>query len=192
MKNPVSVAVLISGKGSNARNLIHYFSTISCVNVSLILATKPNEELELFCKKAQVSFAVITPWEESMALIKLQEGAIDLIVLAGFLRKIGTELLAAFPDKIINLHPSLLPKFGGPGMYGTNVHRKVVESQEQQTGITIHLVNEAYDQGKILAQFSCRVVANDTPESVETKVRALELQYFPQVIFDYCKALPNI
>jgi len=192
MKNPISVAVLVSGKGSNAKNLIHYFSTIFSVNVSLVLAAKPNEELELFCKQAQVTFAVITPWEETKALTKLQEGAIDLIVLAGFLRKIGPELLAAFPDKIINLHPSLLPKFGGQGMYGKNVHRKVVECREQQTGITIHLVNEAYDEGEILAQFSCWVVADDTPESVETKVRALELQYFPQVIFDYCKALPNI
>ena len=112
----------------------------------------------------------------------------DYLILAGFLWLIPAYMVKAFPDRIINIHPALLPKFGGKGMYGNNVHKAVIDSKENESGITIHLVNEEYDKGKILFQAKCKVEDEDTPETVAKKIHSLEYEHFPRVIEDYIKS----
>ncbi|MEQ8812272.1 MAG: formyltransferase family protein, partial [Imperialibacter sp.] len=114
----------------------------------------------------------------------LKAHKIDWVVLAGFLWLIPDNLIKAFPDKIINIHPALLPKFGGKGMYGDRVHQAVIQAGEKDSGITIHLVNEKYDEGKILFQASCDIEKDETPQSLAAKIHQLEYAYFPQVIHD--------
>ncbi|HLW40543.1 MAG TPA: formyltransferase family protein, partial [Brumimicrobium sp.] len=110
---------------------------------------------------------------------------VDYIVLAGYLRKIPKELIQAYPNHIINIHPALLPKYGGKGMYGMNVHQAVFDHQEKESGMTVHLVNEAYDDGKILAQYKAAISPEDTPETIQKKVLALEHKHFPEVVEKY-------
>jgi len=186
---PTRIAVLVSGKGSNAINLIQQSLNEKDVHVALVLSSQLNVDLSVFCSNAGVAFMHLDPWDMTEAMSVLKEHRVEFLVLAGFLRKITPDIIAAFPDRIINLHPSLLPKYGGKGMYGMHVHRKVIENQEIESGITVHLVNDAYDEGKVLAQFSCSVLPNDTPESLEQKIRNLEMRHFPKVVFGYCRAL---
>ena len=110
------------------------------------------------------------------------ENNIDLVVLAGFLLRVPDDMLAAYPNKIVNIHPSLLPKYGGKGMYGDNVHRAVVENKETESGITIHFLNERFDEGEHIAQYKCEVLPTDTPVDVAAKVHALEYEWYPKVI----------
>jgi len=112
----------------------------------------------------------------------LQTEKVDLIILAGFLLKVPEALVKAFPNRIINLHPALLPKFGGKGMYGANVHKAVIEAQEKETGITIHFVNEEYDKGEIILQAKCEVNKNDTPETLAEKIHLLEYEFLPKAV----------
>ena len=189
MESPTRIAILVSGKGSNAINLIQQSLKEKDVHVALVLSSQLNVDLNVFCSNAGVAFMYLDPWDTAQAMSVLKEHRVEFLVLAGFLRKITPEIIAAFPDRILNLHPSLLPKYGGKGMYGMHVHRKVIENQETESGITVHLVNDAYDEGKVLAQFSCFVDPNDTPESLEQKIRSLELRHFPAVVFGYCRAL---
>lgn len=189
MEGPIRIAILVSGKGSNAINLIQQSLKEKDVQVALVLSSQINVDLNVYCSNAEVAFEYLDPWDSATAMQVITGHNAGLVVLAGFLRKITPDVIDVFPDRILNLHPSLLPKYGGKGMYGKHVHRKVIENQESESGITVHLVNEAYDEGKILAQFSCSVLPNDTPESLEQKIRSLEMQHFPEVVFAYCRAL---
>ena len=183
MSTCFNIAVFISGAGSNAKNLIHFFSQKQ--PIKLILSEKSNPVLEKLCIDAKIRFLQIDKVQSTDAdfLIEIcHQHKIQLIVLAGFLKKIPEKLIQQFPEQIVNIHPSLLPKFGGKGMYGDHVHNAVIESQEKESGITIHLVNEEYDKGKILSQFSVPVAQNETVETLREKIRELEHTYLPQVI----------
>jgi phosphoribosylglycinamide formyltransferase-1 len=185
MFNSVKIAIFISGAGSNAKNLIHYFSQNTEVEISFVISEKINPELEQLCNLHEISF--IQPAKHQVSdpnfLIKTcSDFKINFIVLAGFLKKIPEELIQKFPEKIVNIHPSLLPKFGGKGMYGDYVHRAVLEANEKESGITIHLVNEEYDKGKILAQFSVPILPDETVETLREKIKKLEHAHLPRVI----------
>jgi phosphoribosylglycinamide formyltransferase-1 len=185
MFNSVKIAIFISGAGSNAKNLIHYFSQNTEVKISFVISEKINPELEQLCNLHEISF--IQPAKHQVSapdyLIKTcLDYDINFIVLAGFLKKIPEELIQKFPEKIVNIHPSLLPKFGGKGMYGDYVHRAVLEANEKESGITIHLVNEEYDKGKILAQFSVPILPDETVETLREKIKKLEHTHLPRVI----------
>jgi phosphoribosylglycinamide formyltransferase-1 len=185
MFNSVKIAIFISGAGSNAKNLIHYFSQNTEVEICFVISEKINLELEQLCNLNKISFIQPAKYQVSDPnyLIKTcLDYDINFIVLAGFLKKIPEELIQKFPEKIVNIHPSLLPKFGGKGMYGDHVHRAVLEAKEEESGITIHLVNEEYDKGKILAQFSLAIESTETVESLREKIKILEHTHLPQVV----------
>ena len=179
------IAIFASGTGSNALNLITYFSEHPLAEVVLLVSNNPNAGALQHAARLNVPSAVFDKAafnRPEIILSCLQQHGIDLIVLAGFLLHIPTFLVEAFPQSIINLHPALLPKFGGKGMYGMHVHRAVKEAGETLTGITIHYINEHYDEGMIIAQYSCPVEADDTPETIAQKVHELEYRYYPLVI----------
>ena len=142
--------------------------------------------MEEYCADNQVNYAEFVPWEESAAIQLLQHHDIDVIVLAGFLKKVGGDLLHLFPNRIINIHPALLPNYGGKGMYGRYVHEAVWRAKETESGITIHLVNEHYDEGAILKQYRCPLGPNDSPVDIENRVRELELRYLPAAVAEFC------
>jgi phosphoribosylglycinamide formyltransferase-1 len=154
------------------------------VEFPLILSNKADAYIHERAKKLHIPSFTINKagFETGEALRLLQEYQIDFIVLAGFLLKVPENLLAAYPDKIINIHPALLPKYGGKGMYGSHVHEAVVAHRETESGITIHYVNEHYDAGAIIFQAKCEVLPTDLPDDVAAKVHALEYEYFPKVI----------
>jgi phosphoribosylglycinamide formyltransferase-1 len=181
----IKIAIFVSGTGSNALKIISHVQSNAFIEVGFVLTNNSNSEILVSAQKHDVPTLVHSnaEVESGSFLVDLcTKHQIDYIVLAGFLRKIPAELIAAFPDKIINIHPALLPDFGGAGMYGMHVHRAVVEKQVKQTGITIHFVNEEYDRGRILAQVRCLVLPTDTPETVQARVQRLEHAYFPTVI----------
>ena len=180
-----NIAIFASGSGSNAENIIRYFQKNDSALVSLVLSNKSDAYVLERAHRLGVPCNVFTKedWiagDEILAV--LQEYRIDFIVLAGFLVRVPDLLLHAYPDKIINIHPALLPKFGGKGMYGDRVHQAVVAAGEKESGITIHYINEHYDEGAIIFQASCPVLPSDTPEEVASKVHALEYAHYPHVI----------
>lgn len=180
-----NIAIFASGSGSNAENIIRYFQENDSVQVSLILSNKSDAYVLERAHRLKVPSNVF-PKEDWLAgdeiLAVLQEYRIDLVVLAGFLIRIPDLLLYAYPNKIINIHPALLPKFGGKGMYGDCVHEAVVAAGDKESGITIHYINERYDEGNTIFQATCPVLPEDTPEEVAKKVHALEYKYFPLII----------
>ena len=184
MNTTINIAIFISGKGTNAKNIINYFSAKKLIKVVLVLSTKENQTISTLCQDNNISFLVpnTTQLSPTFYLQQLQALKTDWIILAGFLRKIPQELISHYPNKIINLHPSLLPSFGGKGMYGDFVHQAVLASGVEKSGITIHYVNEEFDQGEIIAQYSCKVDAADTVSMLSAKIHLLEQQYFPQII----------
>lgn len=182
-----NIAIFASGTGSNADKLIAYFQHLSSskMKISLVISNNPNAKVLEKAKKANIETAIFSnnDFEEATPIVEyLKTKNIKWIVLAGFLRKISPNLLQAFPNRIINIHPSLLPKYGGKGMYGINVHKAVVAAGEKESGITIHVIDEEYDKGKILHQKSCAITPSDTPEDVAKKVLELEHQYFAKVV----------
>lgn len=185
MKHKIKVAIFISGKGTNALNLMHYFSNNSTQEIALVFSTRQNEEIALACETFGVNFfehkTEMGDWSD-LALSVCKSHDIDFIVLAGLLKKVTPHIIQAFPDRIINLHPSLLPKFGGKGMYGKYVHEAVIASKEKKSGITIHFVNENFDEGKIIAQFETTVTENDDASSLAKKINALEMENLPIVL----------
>jgi phosphoribosylglycinamide formyltransferase-1 len=189
VKEPVKLVILVSGKGSNARNLVSYFKKNQHVIVCGIVSSKQNPALESYCAENQLFYEECYPWNEERILPVLDKTGIDVVVLAGFLKKISSEFIASFPNRMINIHPSLLPKYGGAGMYGQRVHEAVFSNKEPNTGITIHLVNEHYDEGEILVQHACAVDPNDTPTTIESKVHQLEHRFFPKAVEQYCLSL---
>jgi phosphoribosylglycinamide formyltransferase-1 len=176
------IAVFISGKGSNARNIMEYFQNHENICVSLVLSSSANPEMEDACQAQQIAFESYSNLVFEDCLRICQANQIDWIILAGFLKKIPAAFVDAYPGRIINIHPALLPNFGGKGMYGTHVHRAVAESNVHFSGITIHLVNPEFDKGKVLAQFAVALNNPDSPEYIEAEVRKLELKHFPIVI----------
>lgn len=181
--NVKRIALFASGSGTNAENIIKYFSDNQKIKVDSLWSNKPDAPALSRAEKLGIDTFVFTRRElnETEKVVGiLKERKIDLIVLAGFLWLIPENLINNFD--IINIHPALLPKYGGKGMYGMNVHRAVVENCETESGISIHLVNPVYDDGKILFQAKCRVSPEDTPEMVAQKIHALEYKHFPEVI----------
>lgn len=180
-----NIAIFASGSGTNAENIIRYFEENDSVRVSLVLSNKRDAVVLARAERLGIPSAVFPKedWqsgEEVLAL--LRQHRIHFIVLAGFLLRVPDVLLHAFPDRIINIHPSLLPKFGGKGMYGDRVHEAVVAAGEQESGITIHYINEHYDEGSILFQAKCPVLPGDSPGDVAAKVHALEYEHYPVLI----------
>ena len=185
-----NIAVFASGSGSNAENIIRHFNGGNTAAVKLVVCNKENARVLERAANLGIP-SVVMPREELTSenpqkLLSLLNGKdIDLIVLAGYLLKIPEALTIRFKERIINIHPALLPKFGGKGMYGMNVHRAVIEAGEAESGITIHLVDAVYDNGKILFQATCPVLPTDTPESLAAKIHALEKEHFPAVVEKY-------
>jgi phosphoribosylglycinamide formyltransferase-1 len=183
--NNHSIALFASGNGSNALNIIGYFKENPTIHVALLICNKKDAPIVQKATDAGVEVLVFDNEAFENGLTVLQEldyRAIDWIVLAGFLRKIPTNLINGFPDRIINIHPSLLPKFGGKGMYGHFVHQAVYDAKETETGITIHLVNEDFDKGTVLAQFKTALTPADEPKSIAQKISLLELTNFPIIV----------
>lgn len=180
-----NIAIFASGSGSNAENIIRYFQKSGSAQVSLVLSNKSDAYVLERAHRLEVPCSVF-PKEDWIAgdeiLAVLQEARIDFIVLAGFLFRVPDLLLHAYPYKIINIHPALLPKYGGKGMYGDRVHQAVVAAGEKESGITIHYINEHYDEGDTIFQVTCPVLPTDSPDDVAKKIHALEYEHFPLVI----------
>jgi phosphoribosylglycinamide formyltransferase-1 len=179
-----NLAIFISGKGSNAKNIVHFFRDSPDVKVQFVFSSKENIEMATFCALHKTDFYTSTNQVEPdvfQSELCLKHN-IDWIVLAGYLKKVSTELIKCVDFKIINLHPSLLPKFGGQGMYGKNVHEAVIANKETHSGITIHLVSDAFDEGRVLRQYTCEIQENETVISLENKIHVLEKRYFPSAI----------
>jgi phosphoribosylglycinamide formyltransferase-1 len=179
------IAIFASGKGSNAQAIIDYFKDNAIIKVALIVTNNKNAGVIQIAKDNRIPFDIISPAElkeEETILDLLDVYQIDLIVLAGFLLLIPAYLVKAYPNKIINIHPALLPKYGGKGMYGMKVHEALIANKETTTGITVHYVNEKYDEGEYIAQFWCQVEPSDSAESIASKVHQLEHEHYPKVI----------
>lgn len=180
-----NIAIFASGNGTNAENIIRYFQNSGLVRVELVLTNRETAFVMERARSLNVPSAYMTKgeWEDGSAVLSLlKDKKIDFIVLAGFLARVPDCILHAYPNKIINIHPSLLPKFGGKGMYGDRVHEAVVAAGERESGITIHYINERYDEGAVISQYKCSVLPHDTAEQVAEKVHALEYEFYPQVI----------
>ena len=178
------IAIFISGEGSNAQRMISYFAGHQKIKVACLISSKENVQISTTCKKHQVRYHEYG-WNEQdkkHILDVLKANGIDWIVLAGFLKKIPESMIRIYSNKIINLHPSLLPKYGGKGMYGMHVHRAVIEGKEKESGITIHYVNEEYDKGKIIQQFKTPIQVSDDADSLFEKIRQLETNHFTQAV----------
>ena len=179
------IAVFASGSGSNAENIIRYFSGSKDIKVSLVVSNKRDAYVIERARLLNVPVLIITKEEFSLpenVLGSLREYKIDFIVLAGFLLHVPDYLIQAYPGSIVNIHPALLPRFGGKGMYGDYVHKAVVEAGEKESGITVHYVNEHYDAGAIIRQERCVIASDDTYEDVARKVHELEYRFYPQII----------
>ena len=178
-----------SGSGSNVQNIIEHFSAFDQITTDLVLTNNQKAGVLDRAKSLNVPFYLFKKEEylNDSLLNKLQTIKPDLIVLAGFLLKIPKSIVAAYPDKIINIHPALLPKHGGKGMYGDRVHQSVLDSGDSQTGITIHYVNENYDEGSIIFQSAVEVSKADTAESIANKVHRLEYKHYPEVLHQLLK-----
>ena len=182
MKN---IVIFASGSGTNAANIIRYLSEKKSASVKCVITNNPKAGVIEKAKNLGVP-AVIFDKEALInpanLLADLNDLETDLIVLAGFLKKIPDEVVKAFPNRIINIHPALLPKYGGKGMYGMHVHEAVIQNKEPKSGITIHYVNENYDEGGIIFQSKTPVFEDDTPESLAERIHKLEYEYFPQIV----------
>jgi len=182
---PTGIAVFASGTGSNALKIIEHFAGRTDIMVRVIISNNPSAGVLAHAYRNQIPALVITRRllsDQSWLLRQLEAMRVDRIVLAGFLLLLPEFLVQAFPGKIVNIHPALLPKYGGKGMYGRHVHEAVKSAEETTTGITIHIVNEVYDDGLILFQAETVLDPTDTPESIAQKVHVLEHQWYPRVI----------
>lgn len=182
MKN---IAIFASGSGSNAENIANYFANSDYAQVSVIVANNPNAYVLERAKKLGIESITVTKsqfMEADTLIAELKERNIDFIVLAGFLLLVPQKYIDAYPGRIVNIHPALLPKHGGKGMYGSHVHESVVAAGDTESGITIHLIDGNYDKGTTFFQATCPVLPTDTPDDVAQKVHALEYKHFPHVI----------
>jgi phosphoribosylglycinamide formyltransferase 1 len=190
-----NIAIFASGAGTNAENLIRYFSNKNSAKVSLVLS---NKRQAYVLKRAEALGVPFVFFDRNDFYITgkvsdyLTSYKIDFIVLAGFLWLVPEDVIETYVKRIINIHPALLPAYGGKGMYGEAVHRAVLDNHDPESGITVHYVNKLYDEGDIIFQARCKVDPDDTPESLATKVHALEYKYFPIITENLVLALPEI
>jgi len=186
------IAIFASGSGSNAENIADYFKGNKEVGICAILTNKSDAYVLKRAEKLGIPSLVFDRNDfvnSGKILDYLKDLNIDGIILAGFLWKIPVDLINAFPDRIVNIHPALLPAYGGKGMYGMNIHKAVIENKEKESGITIHLVNEEYDKGAILVQARTSISATDSPEDLAQKIHELEYSYFPVAIESWLNGL---
>jgi len=179
------IIIFASGGGTNAENIISYFKTSKTASVEAVFCNKKHAAVLERAERLGIRTVVFEKadlLESDQVLKQLMKMKPDVIVLAGFLLKIPEAMVEAFANKIINIHPALLPKYGGKGMYGMHVHRAVVDNNETESGITIHYVNQNYDEGNIIFQAKCKVDKTDTAEDVASKIHVLEMEHFPKVI----------
>lgn len=189
----INLAIFASGNGSNAQRITEYFKDSDPVSIKIILTNNPEAFVIQRAAKLgipSVIFGKKDLYETDNVLKILSEAKISYIILSGFLWKVPENLLREYSGKIINIHPALLPKYGGKGMYGMRVHEAVLKAGETESGITIHHVNEKYDEGQIIFQKKCIVDPDDTPETLAEKVHQLEYKYFPKVIESVILATP--
>jgi phosphoribosylglycinamide formyltransferase-1 len=182
----IHAAIFASGEGTNAENLFKYFANNSRIKIKLVVTNKDTAGVIARAEKYKKNVQIISKSalenysEKFIEFLKLEK--INLIILAGFLVKIPDSFIKAFPNQIINIHPSLLPKYGGKGMHGSHVHEAVIVNKESESGITVHYVNEEYDKGEIILQAKCKVESTDTTDSLSKKIRALEFEYLPKAV----------
>ena len=188
-----NIAVFASGSGTNAENIIKYFSTSNTARVTLVLSNRR----EAFVLKRAAALKVKTFffdrndfYNTGKVLERLKEAETSFIVLAGFLWLVPDDILSEYGNRIVNIHPALLPSYGGQGMFGDRVHRAVIENGEKESGISIHYVNSRYDSGDIIFQARCAIAADDTPASLAEKVHALEYSNYPVVVKELIQKLP--
>lgn len=178
------IVIFASGSGSNAENIIKYFNNSNLISVVKILCNKKNAKVFERANRLNISSMYFSREDlnDTDLVLDILKAEADYVILAGFLWKIPSKIIEAFPNKIINIHPALLPKYGGKGMYGMHVHNAVVANKENETGITIHYVNENYDEGNIIFQERFTVLPSDSAEDVADKIHELEYKYFPKII----------
>lgn len=182
------LAIFGSGAGSNAENICVYFNNSSDIKVVMMCTNRKDAFIVERAKKLKIPMVFTSKTElenfDDLAKI-LAKYKVDYIILAGFLLKIPSKMIKQYPNKIINIHPALLPKYGGKGMYGENIYKAVLENKETKTGITIHLVNQNYDEGKIIKQYACDISKTENLSSLESKIHKLEFSNFPQTLEKY-------
>ncbi len=186
------IAIFASGSGSNAENIANYFKESKEVEIALIVANNPEAYVIERARKLNIPCEIVTKTDFMAAdgiVDMMHRYGIDFIVLAGFLLLVPKKLIDAYPSRIVNIHPALLPKHGGKGMYGDRVHKAVVECGDTESGITIHLIDAEYDKGTTFFQAKCAVLPTDTPDDVAAKVHALEYEHFPHVIEEILQQL---
>ncbi|HLG41051.1 MAG TPA: phosphoribosylglycinamide formyltransferase [Chitinophagaceae bacterium] len=179
------VAIFASGTGSNTQKIIDHFRHKASINIALIVCNNPDAAVLKIAEKENIPALLVNKeklFRGNSYLNELKERRIDFIVLAGFLWKLPVALIYAYPNRIINIHPALLPKYGGKGMYGDNVHQSVIQAREKESGITIHYVDEHYDNGDIIFQAKCPVLPTDSPGSLAQRIHQLEYAHYPGVI----------
>jgi phosphoribosylglycinamide formyltransferase-1 len=182
---PINIAIFASGAGSNAQKIIDRFRNHSTIKIGLIVCNKEGAGVLAIAEKEGINTLLIEKerfFRGDAFVPELKASSIDFVVLAGFLWKIPVKLIQAYPNRIINIHPALLPKYGGKGMYGGFVHAAVIAANEVESGITIHYVDELYDHGGVIFQATCVVDTIDTPESLAKKIHALEHLHYPRVV----------
>ncbi len=185
MKKKNHVAIFASGSGTNAQNLIEYFRDHPTIHISIIVSNRSDAYVLKRAENENVPHVVLSgkDWgENGNASQVLRDYGIDFIVLAGYLRLLPSWLIQKYPGRIVNIHPALLPNYGGKGMYGEHVHKAVIASGDKQSGITIHYVNEDYDKGDIIFQARCPVLPSDTPDSLAERIHELEYEHYPRVV----------
>lgn len=183
-KDQINIGIFASGAGSNAQKIIDYFKNHPWINIALLICNKSKAGVLSIAEKESIPTLLIekSNFEETGYLYELQQYNIEFIVLAGFLWRIPPVLIKNYPDNIINIHPALLPSYGGKGMYGNAVHKAVIDRKERESGITIHYVDEIYDNGKIIFQAKCSVDQQETPESLAGKIHILEHTFYSNEI----------
>jgi phosphoribosylglycinamide formyltransferase-1 len=191
----IQIAIFASGNGTNAENIISHLKNISNLHVSLIVSDKENAGIHEVALKNNIPIFVIPKSDINIGeemLKHLKNHQIAFIVLAGYLKKVPVNILQAFNRNVINIHPALLPKYGGKGMYGKYVHEAVISNKETESGITIHYVDEIYDNGEIILQEKCSISENDTAETLAEKIHQLEHKHYPEVIASLLKTKINV
>ncbi|MEA2043246.1 MAG: phosphoribosylglycinamide formyltransferase [Bacteroidota bacterium] len=180
-----SIAIFASGSGTNTETIIKYFEDYSNIGISVVISDNPRAYVLKRAEQLKVPALVLKKQEYSSGsylVSLLRNYSVDFIVLAGYLKLIPSSLISAFSSQIVNIHPALLPKYGGKGMYGDRVHRAVIAANEKESGITIHFVNNKYDDGQIIAQHKCPVYKEDTPDALARRIHHLEHWYYPMEI----------
>lgn len=178
------IAIFASGEGTNARNFVEYFKGRKDINISLIVCNRREAGVVRMASESGIEALIVD--KESLytgegVLNEIKQKA-NFIVLAGFLWMVPDNIIKAFADKMVNIHPALLPNYGGKGMYGMKVHEAVIVNKEQESGITVHYVNDKYDEGKIIFQAKCAIEASDTPETLAEKIHELEYKFYPVIV----------